>query len=265
MPRISYLTNSLFDAKIFEWPTATEDENEKIVSLLQMDQIPQKIADNTSLNKLMEDGDLLPECCIFYEQICGVICSEDDDEVVVREVFLDGQRGREIVLVLQALFMMVQSPILSKRIITFDVDSDEKLNAVTKIMEGALTSEYLVIDPMLDYIPEEEFANLEIYAADIHWGSILDELAKSGVIFNYKYDDYALPRLFVETESEVICFVYSLTHGEDEQRFILSAYRTEPEQDKRILTQQIASIEEETGARAEYIVNEEIKKIIESL
>lgn len=265
MPRISYLTNSLYDAKIFEWNHATEDENEKIVSLLQLDEIPQKIADNTSLNQIWEDENLIPECCIFYEQTCGVLCTEGSDEIVVREVFLDGQPGREIVLVLQALFMMVQSPILSKRIITFDFDSNEKITAIAKIMEGALTSDYLDIDPMLDYISDEEFANLETYALDIHWGSILEELKRCGVIYTYEYADYSLPRLFVETESEVICFIYSLTHDEEEQRFVLSAYGTAVEEDRRVLTREIASIEEKQDLPADYIVSEEIKKIIEMI
>lgn len=266
MSKISYLTSSLYDARIFEWDTASDAEDEKIISLLQMDEIPQKIVDNTNINELLEEGNIIPECCLFYEESCGVLCVEgSDNEVIVKDIFWDGKLGRELVLVMQSLFMLVQSPLLAKRVITFDFESDEKITAISKIMKGVSSSDQLDIDPMFDFISDEEFANLETYAVDIHWGSILEELRKCGIAYTYEYADYSLPRLFIEAGSEVICFIYSLTHGEDEQRFVLSAYQTAMEEDNRVLTQEIASITEEADLPAEYIVSEEIKKVIESL
>lgn len=269
MEKLSYLISTLDNAKIFEKDVYTEGDEQKITSLLffddnEADKTIKKIKEKTLFTELEKEGSLLYEFCIIYDGMCGVLCTDtSEEEITVRDVFMFGKAEREIVLVIQTLLALVQSPEFGKKIISFEFESEEKTDAFEKALEGVSTSDMPDIDPMWDYIQEEEIANLRTYQQDIRWQSILEVLKDSNISFRYEYADYSEPKLFVTAGKEEICFMYSQITMEDIcTGYELSVYKTRIKDKAVELTELIHVFKEGLSLDAEYVVHEQIEKLI---
>ncbi len=264
MAELSYLIRTLYNAKVFESEPASESEIDKLSSLLLMDEVDEKIMGNSRLRELIEEGDVLDECSIFYGNDYGVIVVENaEDEVTVKDIYMLGEPGKEIALIFQALLTIVQNPLMGKKVLRFDID-DELEALVEDMMEGAGSAELMDVNPILDYLDEEELANMDTYNYDIRWQNVLEELDNRSLNYRYEYEDYATPRLYVESDEEEICLVYSKLYEDGScVGYELTAYKTEKSGDAYVLVEPIAVIKEGLAPEVDRIVYE-IERLMQS-
>ena len=264
MAELSYLVRTLYDAKVFDEEPASESEINKLSSLLLMDDVDEKIMDSSRLAELIKTGDVLDECSIFYGNEYGIIAVDDaDDTVTVKDIYMMGKPGKEMALIFQALLTVVQNPVMGKKVLKFDIE-DELESLVEDMMEGASSGEVMDVNPMLDYVTEEELANIDTYNYDIRFKNVLDELDKGSLNYRYEYEDYVIPRLYVKAGEEEICFIYSKVYeGNLCVGYEMTAYSCEKSGDKDVLIEPIAVIEEGLSPETERIVYE-IERIIQS-
>lgn len=268
MAELRYLTGTLYNAKIFEWEAATESEEEKLTSLYLMDEKDiDEVEKISSLKVLTDEGKLLSEFCIFYKDICGVLCTETaEDEVTVREIVMKAGPGRELVLVIQALFTLVQSPALGIKTLAFDLGKPEFMEAIEKIMEGAAAADEYDENALFYQMDAGEAANIDTYHYDIRWRNILEELKNTDLDFRYEYADYSNPRLCVKAGDKEIWFMYSMLYeGNEHIGYELLAYRDEIDEAGRKEQIPVAVFKEELAPDAVFTVYEEIERLINTL